>query len=31
MSLKQRALSATKWTALQQFGTQGVGFVVSVM
>lgn len=30
MTLKQQALSGIFWTALQQFSTQGIGFVVSV-
>ncbi|WP_224490266.1 lipopolysaccharide biosynthesis protein [Robertkochia flava] len=31
MSLKKKALSGVFWTTLQQFGTQGVGFIVSVI
>lgn len=31
MSLKKQALSGVKWTSIQQFGVQGVGFVVSII
>ena len=31
MSLKKQALSGVKWTFLQQLGTQGIGFVISVI
>ena len=31
MSLKKQALSGVKWTFIQQFGVQGIGFVVSII
>jgi teichuronic acid exporter len=31
MSLKQKALSGMFWTLIQQFSTQGIGFVVSIV
>ncbi len=31
MSLKKQALSGVKWTFLQQVGTQGIGFVISIL
>ena len=31
MSLKKQALSGVKWTFIQQFGLQGIGFVVSIV
>jgi teichuronic acid exporter len=31
MSLKQKALSGVFWSSIQQFSTQGVGFIVSVI
>jgi len=31
MSLKKQALSGVKWTFIQQFGVQGIGFIVSVV
>lgn len=31
MSLKQKALSAVFWSSMQLFGTQGIGFVVSII
>jgi len=31
MSLKKQALSGVKWTFLQQLGTQGVGFIISII
>ena len=31
MSLKKQVLSGVKWTSIQQFGVQGIGFVVSIL
>lgn len=31
MSLKNKALASTLWTALQQFGSQGIRFIVSII
>lgn len=31
MSLKQKALSGVFWSSMQLFGTQGIGFVISVI
>lgn len=31
MSLKKQALSGVKWTFIQQFGVQGIGFIVSIV
>jgi len=31
MSLKKQALSGVKWTFIQQFGVQGIGFIVSII
>lgn len=31
MSLKKQAISGMSWTLLQQFGTMGIGFVVSIV
>lgn len=31
MSLKKQALTGVKWTFIQQFGVQGIGFIVSIV
>jgi teichuronic acid exporter len=31
MSLKKQAISGVKWTFIQQFGVQGIGFIVSII
>jgi O-antigen/teichoic acid export membrane protein len=31
MSLKKQALTGVKWTFLQQLGTQGIGFIISLI
>ncbi len=31
MTLKKQALSGVKWTLFQQIGTQGIGFVISII
>lgn len=31
MSLKKQALTGTLWAFLQQFSTQGIGFVISII
>ena len=31
MSLKKQALAGVKWTFIQQFGVQGIGFIVSII
>ncbi|HFX18010.1 MAG TPA: lipopolysaccharide biosynthesis protein, partial [Flavobacteriales bacterium] len=31
MSLKKQALAGVKWTFIQQLGTQGIGFIISIV
>ena len=31
MTLKKQALSGVKWTFIQQFAVQGIGFIVSIV